>query len=583
MSYSKEDISSVAIKLGKLVNGGVIGYYAGGKTSEYMSQVIPDKLIDVVESHKKIQLGTSLAQNLIPIPGIGYAADATLIASIWKMYYDINNVIGINISENAGKSIASAVFTNLSAYAATAFSDTVSEGVKMIPIIGPLAGFGISASSKTAIVYGSAYLYMNALATMYEVDGGVNADKVLSYIQSGSKEVQDVNQQDYSLPETNIGILGHVDHGKTSLAAAISLYLNSASKDGEAVKSIDELDDADSVDVHGVQIYRSEVTATYNRKLFHFYDCPGHADYVKSMVSGLMSMDAAILVVAATDGPMPQTREHVILARQVNVPRLVVFLNKCDDTEVDEEMIDLVKMDVQDLLTSYGYEEDTPIICGSALGALNGVKKWKDKVMELMDAVDNWIQEPVREVDKPFLMPVEDVSSITGRGTVVTGPIETGRCKIGDEVNLIGINDKATAIVTGIESLGNIISHADAGDNVGILLRGVDDFNVRAGMVLAGKGEKAHKSFRAAMYVLKESEGGKSTPFGNRYRPQFYIGTFDVTGEITLPDGVDFVMPGDNVEVNVKLIATIYLYEGQQFYMKEDDVTVGIGVITNIL
>ena len=313
-------------------------------------------------------------------------------------------------------------------------------------------------------------------------------------------------------------------------------------------------------------------------------DCPGHADYVKNMVTGAAQMDGAILVVAATDGPMPQTREHVLLARQVNVPRMVVFLNKCDDPEVDEEMIDLVKMDVQDLLTSYGYEEDTPIICGSALGALNGVKKWEDKIMELMDAVDTWIQEPVREVDKPFLMPVEDVFSITGRGTVATGRIETGKCKIGDEVQLLGLGEDKKSVITGVEMFRKTLPEGEAGDNVGLLLRGIDKEEVKRGMVVVHPGViTPHDHFKASIYVLKKEEGGRHTPFGNRYRPQFYLRTMDCTGEITLPEGVDMVMPGDNVEIEVRLIYKVALNEGLRFAIREGGRTVGSGQITKLL
>ena len=281
---------------------------------------------------------------------------------------------------------------------------------------------------------------------------------------------------------------------------------------------------------------------------------------------------------------MPQTREHVLLARQVNVPRLVVFLNKCDDPEVDEEMLELVTMDVQDLLTSYGYEEDTPIIRGSALGALNGVEKWQDSVMELMDAVDTWIQEPEREVDKPFLMPVEDVFSITGRGTVATGRIETGRCKIGDEVQLLGLGEDKKSTITGVEMFRKILEEGEAGDNVGLLLRGIEKSEIKRGMVVVHPGAiTPHDHFKASVYVLKKEEGGRHTPFGNKYRPQFYLRTMDCTGEITLPEGVDMVMPGDNVEIEVTLIYRVALNEGLRFAIREGGRTVGSGQITAIL
>ena len=385
-------------------------------------------------------------------------------------------------------------------------------------------------------------------------------------------------------PHVNIGTIGHVDHGKTTLTAAISKVLHERLGTGEDVKSFDQIDNAPEEKERGITINTAHIEyETANRHYAHV-DCPGHADYVKNMVTGAAQMDGAILVVAATDGPMPQTREHVLLARQVNVPRMVVFLNKCDDPEVDEEMIDLVKMDVQDLLTSYGYEEDTPIICGSALGALNGVAKWEDKVMELMDAVDTWIQEPTREVDKPFLMPVEDVFSITGRGTVATGRIETGRCKIGDEVQLLGLGEDKKSVITGVEMFRKTLPEGEAGDNVGLLLRGIDKNEVKRGMVVVHPGAiTPHDHFKASIYVLKKEEGGRHTPFGNRYRPQFYLRTMDCTGEITLPEGVDMVMPGDNVEIEVRLIYKVALNEGLRFAIREGGRTVGSGQITAIL
>ncbi len=385
-------------------------------------------------------------------------------------------------------------------------------------------------------------------------------------------------------PHVNIGTIGHVDHGKTTLTAAISKVLHERLGTGEDVKSFDQIDNAPEEKERGITINTAHIEYETAKRHYAHVDCPGHADYVKNMVTGAAQMDGAILVVAATDGPMPQTREHVLLARQVNVPRLVVFLNKCDDPEVDDEMIDLVKMDVQDLLTSYGYEEDTPIICGSALGALNGVKKWEDKIMELMDTVDNWIQEPVREVDKPFLMPVEDVFSITGRGTVATGRIETGKCKVGDEVQLLGLGEDKKSVITGVEMFRKTLEEGEAGDNVGLLLRGIDKDEVKRGMVVVHPGAiTPHDHFKASIYVLKKEEGGRHTPFGNRYRPQFYLRTMDCTGEITLPEGVDMVMPGDNVEIEVRLIYKVALNEGLRFAIREGGRTVGSGQITKIL
>ena len=385
-------------------------------------------------------------------------------------------------------------------------------------------------------------------------------------------------------PHVNIGTIGHVDHGKTTLTAAISKTLHERLGTGEDVKSFDQIDNAPEEKERGITINSSHIEYETEKRHYAHVDCPGHADYVNNMVTGAAQMDGAILVCAATDGPMPQTREHVLLARQVNVPRLVVFLNKCDDPEVDEEMIDLVKMDVQDLLTSYGYEEDTPIICGSALGALNGVEKWQDSIMELMNAVDTWIEEPERMVDKPFLMPVEDVFSITGRGTVATGRIETGRCKIGDEVQLLGLGEDKKSTITGVEMFRKILEEGEAGDNVGLLLRGIEKNEVKRGMVVVHPGAiTPHDHFKASVYVLKKEEGGRHTPFGNKYRPQFYLRTMDCTGEITLPEGVDMVMPGDNVEIEVTLIYRVALNEGLRFAIREGGRTVGSGQITEIL
>ena len=384
-------------------------------------------------------------------------------------------------------------------------------------------------------------------------------------------------------PHVNIGTIGHVDHGKTTLTAAISLVLHKRLGTGEEVKSFDQIDNAPEEKERGITINSAHIEYETAKRHYAHVDCPGHADYVKNMVTGAAQMDGAILVVAATDGPMPQTREHVLLARQVNVPRMVVFLNKCDMVE-DEEMLELVEMEVREILDQYGYEEDTPIVRGSALGALNGVEKWVDKVMELMDAVDTWIQEPPRDLDKPFLMPIEDVFSITGRGTVATGRIETGRVKVGDEVELLGLGEDKKSVVTGVEMFRKILDEGEAGDNVGLLLRGIDKNEIKRGMVLCHPGQiKPHKHFKASIYVLKKEEGGRHTPFGNKYRPQFYLRTMDCTGEIKLPEGVEMVMPGDNVEIEVELIYAVALNQGLRFAIREGGRTVGSGQITEIL
>jgi elongation factor Tu len=384
-------------------------------------------------------------------------------------------------------------------------------------------------------------------------------------------------------PHVNIGTIGHVDHGKTTLTAAITMIL--AKKGLSEIKSFDQIDNAPEEKERGITINTSHVEYQTEKRHYAHVDCPGHADYVKNMVTGAAQMDGAIIVVAATDGPMPQTREHILLARQVNVPRLVVFMNKCDMVD-DEEMLELVEMEMRDLLGFYEFDaENTPVIRGSALGALNGVAEWEDKVMELMAAVDTWIELPPRAVDKPFLMPVEDVFSITGRGTVATGRIETGIIKTGEDVQIIGLGAKGKkSVVTGVEMFRKILDQGEAGDNVGLLLRGIDKDEIKRGMVITHPGKVTpHTSFKASVYILKKEEGGRHTPFHNKYRPQFYIRTLDVTGEITLPEGTEMVMPGDNLEIKVELIYPVACSEGLRFAIREGGRTVGSGQITEIL
>ena len=386
-------------------------------------------------------------------------------------------------------------------------------------------------------------------------------------------------------PHVNIGTIGHVDHGKTTLTAAISKVLvEKGFTNSDEVRSFDQIDNAPEEKERGITINSSHIEyETANRHYAHV-DCPGHADYVKNMVTGAAQMDGAILVVAATDGPMPQTREHILLARQVNVPKIVVFMNKVDLVD-DPEMLDLVEMEIRDLLKFYGFDDECPIIRGSALGALNGEPKWEDKVVELMDAVDSYIPIPVRENEKPFLMPIEDIFSITGRGTVVTGRIETGTIHVNDPVELVGFGDAPrSTTVTGVEMFRKLLEQGEAGDNVGLLLRGIDKKDVKRGEVVAKPGSiTPHTDFKAQIYVLKKEEGGRHTPFHNHYRPQFFIRTLDVTGEITLPEGTEMVMPGDNVEITVKLITPVALNEGLRFAIREGGRTVGAGQITAII
>ena len=385
-----------------------------------------------------------------------------------------------------------------------------------------------------------------------------------------------------SKPHVNIGTIGHVDHGKTTLTAAITTVL--ANRGLSEKRDFDTIDNAPEEKERGITINTSHVEyQTANRHYAHV-DCPGHADYVKNMVTGAAQMDGAILVCAATDGPMPQTREHILLARQVNVPRLVVFLNKCDIVD-DAEMLELVEMEMRELLSFYEFDGDnTPIIRGSALGALNGVEEWEDKVMELMNAVDEWVPLPPRAVDQPFLMPVEDVFSITGRGTVATGRIETGVVKVGDKVEILGLGEEKETTVTGVEMFRKLLDEGQAGDNVGLLLRGIEKTEIKRGMVLCHPGQiKPHTTFKASIYVLTQKEGGRHTSFRNKYRPQFYIRTMDCTGEITLPEGTEMVMPGDNVEITVTLIYPVAINVGLRFAIREGGRTVGSGQITAIV
>jgi elongation factor Tu len=388
---------------------------------------------------------------------------------------------------------------------------------------------------------------------------------------------------DRSKPHVNIGTIGHVDHGKTTLTAAITSVL--ADKGLAVARDFSSIDNAPEEKERGITINTSHVEyATANRHYAHV-DCPGHADYVKNMVTGAAQMDGAILVVAATDGPMPQTREHILLARQVGVPKIVVFMNKVDMVD-DLELLDLVEMEIRDLLTFYKFDGvNTPIIRGSALGGLNKEPKWVEKIMELMDAVDSFIPIPPRQVDKPFLMPVEDVFTITGRGTVATGRIETGVVNVGEEIEIIGMGDaKLKSTVTGVEMFRKLLDRGEAGDNVGLLLRGVDKKDIRRGMVIAKPGSiTPHTEFTAEIYVLKKEEGGRHTPFHNKYRPQFYLRTTDVTGEIDLPAGREMVMPGDNVTITVKLIVPVAMDKGLRFAIREGGRTVGAGQVVEII
>jgi len=384
-------------------------------------------------------------------------------------------------------------------------------------------------------------------------------------------------------PHVNIGTIGHVDHGKTTLTAAITLNLQD--KGLANYKSFDEIDNAPEEKARGITINTAHVEYQTENRHYAHVDCPGHADYVKNMVTGAAQMDGAILVVAATDGPMLQTREHILLARQVGVPKIVVYMNKVDMVD-DEELLDLVEMEIRELLTFYQFDGDnTPIIRGSALGALNKEPKWIEKVWELMEACDTWIPLPKRDVDKPFLMPVEDVFSITGRGTVATGRIEQGVIKVGEPVDIVGLGaEKLKSVVTGVEMFRKLLDRGEAGDNAGLLLRGIDKDDIRRGQVIAAPGSiTPHTDFKAQVYILKKEEGGRHTPFHDKYRPQFYFRTTDVTGEIHLPEGVEMIMPGDNLTIVVKLIHEVAMDKGLRFAIREGGRTVGAGQVIEII
>ena len=388
---------------------------------------------------------------------------------------------------------------------------------------------------------------------------------------------------DRSKPHVNIGTIGHVDHGKTTLTAAITKVMADAGY--SEASSFDQIDNAPEEKERGITINSSHVEYSTAARHYAHVDCPGHADYVKNMVTGAAQIDGAILVVAATDGPMPQTREHILLGRQVGIPRIVVFMNKADMVD-DEELLELVEMEVRELLSFYDYDGDnSPVITGSALGGLNGDAKWVDSIKELMTAVDAWIEIPPRDNEKPFLMSIEDVFTITGRGTVATGRIETGIINTGDEVDIIGMQDeKIKSTITGVEMFRKILDRGEAGDNVGLLLRGIDKSDIKRGMVIARPGTiTPHKKFKAEVYILKKEEGGRHTPFHNKYRPQFYFRTTDVTGEISLEAGREMVMPGDNVTIDVDLIASVAMDKGLRFAIREGGRTVGAGQVTEIV
>ena len=390
---------------------------------------------------------------------------------------------------------------------------------------------------------------------------------------------------DRSKPHVNIGTIGHIDHGKTTLTAAICTYLSKHAEKGNAeARDYSSIDSAPEEKARGITINTAHVEYSTQKRHYAHVDCPGHADYIKNMITGAAQMDGAILVVAATDGVMPQTREHILLAKQVGVPRIVIFMNKCDMAS-DPEIQELVEMEIRDLLNKYDFDGDnSPVIRGSALGALKGEAQWEESIAKLLDAVDEWIPTPVHDLDKPFLLPIEDIFTISGRGTVVTGRVERGQIKLNDEVEIIGLKPTTKSVVTGLEMFHKMLDYAEAGDNAGVLLRGVNREDVQRGQILAKPGSiKPYKKFKAQIYILKKEEGGRHTPFLNGYRPQFYFRTTDVTGSITLKQGVEMVMPGDNTEIAVELIAPIAIEKGSKFSVREGGHTVGAGSVIEII
>ena len=451
----------------------------------------------------------------------------------------------------------------------------VSEGVKFIPVAGWLASFAINTAAKTALIYGSAYLYLNALTSMYEAEGKFDEESIETSLAISNNDLP-VSE----IPFLDVAILGHVDHGKTTLASAISSVLE---KDGLTRKySYDELNDTSIEYINGASYHYSRINYKTEYRHYSLVDFPNHSDVIKAMVTGTVKPDGAILVVSAADGPMPQTREHVLIARQLNIPNLVVFLNKCDLAD-DDDMLDLVEMEIQEILSQYEYDEDTPIIRGSALGALNGVEEWESTVEDLLETFNDWFDDPDLESDKPFLMPIDDVFTISGHGTAVTGRISSGIIRTDNEVEILGLGQSNWAKVTGVEMFNKVLDEGQKGDHVGLILSDVSEDDIERGMFVCSAGVFDQKTtFKATIYANKPQEGGRSTPFGNHYRPQFIIGNWDITGEIFLPEGVEMVMPGDNVEIIVTLIKPIVLTEGQQFFIRERG-NVGSGVITEVL
>jgi elongation factor Tu len=563
---------------------------ANGYVDNQASNFLGQEIIARVKSHANIATWSGAAG---AVPGGEVAAGLALVASTWKMYYDINEVIGVSFSENFLKSVASGIISNLASNAAGFAAGYATAAIaNKIPVVGNLVGGVAASAANRTSIYAAAYSYLQILKVM--LDGDDMSEDAFNKAMSNSNQIEQAQPKrrpatahfERSKPHINIGTIGHFDHGKTTLTAAITAVL---AKDGcislEDVRTIDSIDNAPEEKKCGHTINTTHVEYETRKRHYAHIDCPGHPLFVKNMAVGAALMDGTILVVAATDGVMPQTREHILLARQMNVSRMVAFINMCDSPDVDDEMIELIEFDIRDLLNEYGFDGDnTPIIRGSALGALQGVSYWEDSVRDLMDAVENWIPVPRRERNKPFMMPIKNVMYIPGIGTVATGRIETGIVKVGDEVQIMGLGAEMKSVVTGVEMFCKTLDEGEAGDNVGLLLRAIDYTFIKRGMVVCQPGLiTPHNHFRASIYVLKKEEGGRHTPFHDYYRPQFYFHTANITGEIMLPEGVDMAMPGDSIEIEVILVAPVAIDEGLNFSIREGGRTIGFGQINDIL
>ena len=566
---SKELIEKCDLKEKASAKGGSWLVHYGAK------KLLPSEIVKIVKKHSKV---VACAGAVDAIPFCSPIAIGAVVGSTWDMYRELSKYMQLPFSDNFLKSFTNGVVSNITSNGIALGLHAGSELLNKIPVVGNLLAAAGGSAGNAIALYSAAIIYLSTLVLIID-DGGEITEDSLEMTFGGNMS----HMLAKSKPNVNIGTIGHVDHGKTTLTEAITSVLSESGL--SEYRSFDSIASAPEEKVRGITINTAHVEYQTKSRHYTHIDCPGHADYVKNMVTGAAQMDGAIIVVSATDGPMPQTREHILLARQVNVPRLVVFMNKCDMVD-DADMLDLVEAEVRELLSYYDFDGDnTPFIRGSALGALHGNRKWKQKIWELMDAVDNWIAAvPRRNVNKPFSMSVGDVLSITGRGTVVIGRVETGSVKLGEVVEIVGMREgKLKTSVTCIQMNRRNLRCAEAGDYVGLLLRGIEKKDVQRGMVLRKPGMvRAYSNFEASMYILTEEEGGRHTPIHNRYSPQFFIQEASVTGSISLPNGVEMILPGDNCCIKVSLIKPIVCETGLRFVVREGGRTIGSGVITKV-